>query len=345
VSAQQNDGEDDFAPIDEEVEPSIENLEQDFNAPMVDDEDDYDVGQSLPNEADPHDATGNMDATLMAATAESALARMRGQKRDRTSLQGVDDADRADSSMLVTDSQPPPQKRKRGRPRKSDTIVDVAAEVGAIGESQVASGDQSAMDNGEGPSTLNVDEEVIAEEPIVKRKRGRPPKGSKPKTPENPKSPTKAPKSIQSPSKSGARGASVGPVSNVHLRATTPFEDAQNNASRFGRNLIKPLKYWANESRIYRNGDIEGIVRAEPVEIVSKARARKSRKKGRKPAQKLEDIEEVSDTESILPDEWEDERGVLAFDLANYDPATGTGDIDDAIRQGMCSMLSIIQQP
>jgi centromere protein C len=129
------------------------------------------------------------------------------------------------------------------------------------------------------------------------------------------------------------------------LRATTPFEDAQNNASRFGRNLIKPLKYWANESRIYRNGDIEGIVRAEPVEIVSKARARKSRKKGRKPAQKLEDIEEVSDTESILPDEWEDERGVLAFDLANYDPATGTGDIDDAIRQGMCSMLSIIQQP
>jgi centromere protein C len=317
-----------FNSVDEDAEPSIENIEQDFDVPFVDEADD---------DADINGAEEDLDATSMAATAESALARMRGQKRDRASLQGADQTEQADSSMVMTDAMAPPQKRKRGRPRKSDTILETAAEVGNIDQSQLATGDQSLLDNGEGVSTLNLNQDIepTADAPVEKRKRGRPPKGSKPKTPEKPKSSTKAPKSSQqSPSKSGARGASVGPVSNVHLRATTPFEDSQNNASRFGRNLIKPLKFWQNESRIYRHGNIEGIVRAEEAEVTKTPRARTGRKRGRKPKQNLESIEESSDTESLVPDEWEEEHGVLAFDLANYDPATGMGDIDDAIRQG-----------
>jgi centromere protein C len=324
---------------DEDVEPSIEHIEQDFDVPLVDDADDADdsgIAQPVDDDAEMNGATGDLDATLMAATAESALARMRGQKRDRASLQGADQTEQLDSSVVMTDAMPLPQKRKRGRPRKSDTLLETAAEGENIDQSQLATGDQSVLDNGGGPSTLNLNQDIEAatDAPVAKR-RGRPPKSSQPKSSEKPKSSSKMPKSSQqSPSKSGAQGASVGPVSNVHLRATTPFEDSHNHASRYGRNLIKPLKYWQNESRIYRNGNIEGIVRAEEAELV-KTRARKPHKRGGKPKQRLEVIEEVSDTESIAPDEWEGERGVLSFDLANYDPATGLGDIDDAIRQGM----------
>jgi centromere protein C len=335
---------DDYPPADEDVEQSIEDVQQDFDVPFADDADDSGMAQPMDNDADMNGTAGDLDASEMAATAESALARMRGQKRDRASLHGAEQAGQQDSSMVMTDSIAPPPKRKRGRPRKSDTIVETTADVRHIDQSQIATGDHSLLDNGEGPSTLNLSQgaEPTTDSSGAKRKRGRPPKDSKPKIAEQPKPSTEPPKpSQQSPSKSNARGASVGPVSNVHLRATTPFEDSQNHASRYGRNLIKPLMYWKNETRIYRNGNIEGIIRAEEAEIPKTPRGRKAQKRGRKPKQKLENIEEVSDTESILPDEWEDDRGVLAFDLANYDPETGTGDIDDAIRQGTFPIPSL----
>ena len=123
----------------------------------------------------------------------------------------------------------------------------------------------------------------------------------------------------------------MGPMNNYHLRATTPFEDAGERVSRFGRNLIQPLKYWANEARIYKRGVIEGIVRAEEVELPKKKRPKK---KGRKRINKLDDIDEDSETESVMADEWEDEVGVIAGMVANWDPETQMGNPEDLIREG-----------
>lgn len=121
----------------------------------------------------------------------------------------------------------------------------------------------------------------------------------------------------------------MGPVSNVNLRATTPFEDAGSNVTRSGRPVYKPLQYWANETRVWRHGQVEGIVRAEEVE---KPKPKKGKKRGRKPKKqtngtttKLDDIEEESETESTFADEWEDSVGVIAGSVAAYDPLTGTG--------------------
>nr|POE59398.1 vegetative incompatibility protein het-e-1 [Quercus suber] len=55
----------------------------------------------------------------------------------------------------------------------------------------------------------------------------------------------------QDASQSKARRLSLGSSSNTILRIKTHFEDANQRTSRFGRNLLKPLKYWVNESRGY----------------------------------------------------------------------------------------------
>ena len=138
-------------------------------------------------------------------------------------------------------------------------------------------------------------------------------------------------------SRAGSRGTSIGPSSNVNLRASTPFEDAGERTSRFGRNLIQPLKYWANESRIYKHGQIEGIVRADEVEG---PRRKKPKRRGRKPGKgngisRLEDIDEESDAESTFPEEWEEEHGVIAGLVANWNPETQSGVPEDLVREGM----------
>lgn len=130
------------------------------------------------------------------------------------------------------------------------------------------------------------------------------------------------------------RGGSAGPVSNVQLRATTPFDDAHQTTSRAGRNLIQPLKFWQNESLIWKGGEIEGVIRADPVE--QSRPTTKRRRKGKKSKRsKLNAIEEESDTESILPDEWEEEMGVITGNIAAWNPLTKTADPGDPIQEGM----------
>lgn len=130
------------------------------------------------------------------------------------------------------------------------------------------------------------------------------------------------------------RGGSAGPVSNVHLRATTPFDDSNQTTSRAGRNLIQPLKFWQNESLIWRAGEIEGVIRADPVEPTRpKTKRRKKGKKSR--GSTLRTIDEMSDTESILPDEWEEEMGVITGNIAAWNPLTKTADPSDPIQEGM----------
>ncbi|KAK3111396.1 mitotic fidelity of chromosome transmission- protein, partial [Teratosphaeriaceae sp. CCFEE 6253] len=86
-----------------------------------------------------------------------------------------------------------------------------------------------------------------------------------------------------SPSKKRPEGreVSAGPSSTYALRATPPFEDATTR-SRFCRNVMKPLQYCANESRIYKHGEIEGIVRANEVSILKRRSNGAATKKGKK---------------------------------------------------------------
>nr|POF14869.1 centromere protein 3 [Quercus suber] len=131
----------------------------------------------------------------------------------------------------------------------------------------------------------------------------------------------------------GAVRASAGPTSKFNLRATTPFEDAGGRVSRFGRTLIEPLKFWANETKVYRHGEMDGIIRAE--EIPEKPKKKSKKKPGRKPkhGSNLNAIEEDSEAESCHPDEWEDELGVLAGFVAKWDPETQEGNAQDPIKE------------
>lgn len=256
-------------------------------------------------------------------------------KRSRASLEEGE----ASSSQLQIEAAAPAQKKRRGRPSKDKSVI-VHQDVGdaVIDPSLLAHGDQYVHE-------VEVDEEEAAEAadevpelPAKGRGKG---KGRAKAPKERDANRRMKSSSVQlndSPSKyrgskAPSRGGSVGPVSNVHLRATTPFEDANERTSRYGRNLIQPLKYWANESRIYNHGELEGIVRADEVEIPKK-KARRRAKKSKKGIRKLDDADEESETESVLPDEWEDDVGVIAGQIATWDPATQMGDPDNLIREG-----------
>lgn len=138
------------------------------------------------------------------------------------------------------------------------------------------------------------------------------------------------------------RGGSAGPVSNVQLRATTPFDDSNQTTSRAGRNLIQPLKFWQNESLIWKAGEIEGVIRADPVEP-SKAKT-KRRRKGKKARRSgLKAIDEESDAESILPDEWEEEMGVITGNIAAWNPLTKSADPGDPIQEGTLTFRRFVK--
>lgn len=242
-----------------------------------------------------------------------------------------------DSQLSTEDG--PSHKKQRGKQSRNKEVVihHRDGDDETIDPALLACGDQYEPD-----SAL---EAALEPEPVVERSKGKAKgEGKKGKVkilnekdPNQPLRPSGSPVKIKdSPSKlrndrSGSRQGSTGPMNNYHLRATTPFEDAGERVSRFGRNLIQPLKYWANEARIYRRGVIEGIVRAEEVEVPKR---KKPKKKGRKRVNKLEDIDEESETESVMADEWEDEVGVIAGMVANWDPETQMGNPEDLIREG-----------
>jgi hypothetical protein len=63
-------------------------------------------------------------------------------------------------------------------------------------------------------------------------------------------------------SKLGASRRRV-PRSNVNLRVEIFSSDVNQKTSRFGRDLIQPLKFWMNEGRVWEDGEIKGIIRAD----------------------------------------------------------------------------------
>ncbi len=253
-----------------------------------------------------------------------------GQKRTRSSLNGPDASEESTSVSQISESSRP---SKRGRTSREKVIVHQDDGDVAVDPSMIAHGDEYVVEVLEEPS-----------QPSNKAKgKGKKSKG-KGKAPQE-RDPNRSMgtrvKINYSPSKlrynresrESSRGLSIGPVSNVHLRASTPFEDAGERTSRFGRALIQPLKYWANEMRLYKHGETAGIVRAD--EVSPPKRKRPAKKRGRK--KRLDGIDEESDSESTHPDEWEEEVGVIAGMVANCDPETQTGlcEPEDLVREGM----------
>jgi len=106
---------------------------------------------------------------------------------------------------------------------------------------------------------------------------------------------------------------------NTRLRATTPMADSGSVVTRTGRAVIKPLAYWKNETFVYRNGEIDGVIRAEDVETKRKRPTTKKRKKTRVYVPG-DDEEEIHD--DLLPDVWEEDDGVLIGKTQEWDPMT-----------------------
>ena len=246
-----------------------------------------------------------------------------------------------------------PAKRGRGRPRKSDVTIVRDNDEQPIDPTDVARGDSYLA-----PVIEDDEPEVAPDSPIAETK---PEKKSKSQKATKSK---KTPKE-RDPNQSIRRTASASPgkvdhdralvlspskragsVSNVNLRATTPFEDAHSRLSRSGRPIMAPLKHWAGESYVWKNGEVEGIIRADEVKTPrgskkkgSKTKRRGPRAGGRGTLHDLDIIAEESDTESTVPDDWEEQIGVIAGTVAAWDPDSQQGNPEIPIREGMFLQL------
>ncbi|KAI7195686.1 hypothetical protein KC363_g1322 [Hortaea werneckii] len=282
----------------------------------------------------PRKSIESVKDTIVEPSPSTAKATPSSRKRNRASMESQHAETVADGTTVQEDQSSihqepsvvasPPQKKPRGRPRKDKVVVHHEDGDEAIDPQLLAHGDQYTADE-------HLQQRL---KDIKKSKPGAPRERDPNRSMRAATSPVRNQRasidpSVKSPNKRPtSRGGSMGPVSNVNLRATTPFEDAGSNVTRSGRPVYKPLQYWANETRVWRHGQVEGIVRAEEVE---KPKPKKGKKRGRKPKKqtngtsKLDDIEEESETESTFADEWEDSVGVIAGSVAAYDPLTGTG--------------------
>ncbi|KAF2159469.1 hypothetical protein M409DRAFT_30090 [Zasmidium cellare ATCC 36951] len=344
--------------VDEEDEDE-EMVEQSIEDGPIFQED----GDDYPMEID--QTAGDLDPTEVRPSSNSPLKRKPGRprksdqsvnssqidangsgrkKRNRASLEN--DHSQAESSAQGAMNPPARKKRSSG----ADKVV-VHRDGGdeTIDPSEIAHGDQYMVDDDaegvpEADLSQQLDSQLVVEAESQQGKKGKGKKGkgkaAAPKERDANRSMQNRASSVRdSPSKRAQRGTSVGPVSNVNLRAVTPFEDAGHTQSRFGRNLIQPLKYWENESRIWKSGEIEGIVRAEHVEK-PKPKTKRRKKGGRRG--NLESIDEESETESIMPDEWEDEQGVISGTVANWNPAIKAGDPEDPVQEDLAFAASSI---
>lgn len=62
------------------------------------------------------------------------------------------------------------------------------------------------------------------------------------------------------------RRSSTGSVSNVSLHAVSSLADDAQIVSRSGRPILRPLRQWAEETYLYTDGEITGVLRADEVE-------------------------------------------------------------------------------
>lgn len=303
------------------------------------------------------------DVSHVSTTSENPAKKRRGRPRkggitvlqdpteqavadDDQTVQSVEDEHEESQLSATADN----SKKRPGRPRKSDVSVVQDQTEQTIDPALLAHGDSYL-------APVNEDDEVEAApapaSPVAKKKGGRKPKAQKASQPKRaPKerdanqsmrrTPSGSPLKkndrdqalVRSPSK---RGTSV---SNVNLRASTPFEDAHQQMSRSGRPIMKPLKHWAGESYVWKNGEVEGIIRADEVKTPKDGKKKKTKKRrapragGRGASNDLDSIAEESDTESTVPDDWEEQVGVIAGTVAAWDADAQQGNPEDPIREG-----------
>lgn len=130
-----------------------------------------------------------------------------------------------------------------------------------------------------------------------------------------------------------------GPKSIVELRAGTPMEDEGATLTRSGRTSIKPLKYWCNETYIWRNGEVDGLVRASEVDTKKPPPPpKRGRTKKRAGLGAIKEDEEDED-EDLLPEAWEEELGVINGRVRTWDPEMGVGNPDEEIHEGTYPLL------
>lgn len=263
-----------------------------------------------------------------------------------TTVQSIEHGDQDVSQVSAASEQP--TRKGPGRPRKSDITVHQDQTEQTIDPALLAHGDSYLA-----PVDEEGDATPAPAPPVTKKKPGRKPKPQKaPKAPKE-RDPNKSMRRTPSasPGKSEKRDQLLSPskragsVSNVNLRASTPFEDAHQRMSRSGRPILKPLKHWAGESYVWKNGEVEGIIRADEVKTPKggkkkklKGRRRAPRAGGRGASNDLDSIAEESDTESTVPDEWEEQVGVIAGTVAAWDPDSQQGNPENPIREGMVNV-------
>lgn len=133
----------------------------------------------------------------------------------------------------------------------------------------------------------------------------------------------------------------AGSVSNVSLRAVTPFEDAGENKTRSGRLVMKPLNYWAGETVVWKHGEVDGVVRASSVEPQKRVfKRRPPAKKTRKRSSRSHGLGAIDERdEELLPSDWEEEIGVLTGQVAEYDPDIGMGNDEYLETEGMIEVV------
>ncbi|KAK6404798.1 mitotic fidelity of chromosome transmission-related protein, partial [Oleoguttula sp. CCFEE 5521] len=284
-------------------------------------------------------------STPLAAQPQNSRKRTRASLGDETNAidDSVSQIDNSISQLSTTSN-----KRPRGRPRKSSVTVlrespdprDATIDPALLDHSDTfippPESDHHASDDVEetDPTHISIedneDEDDEDAAPVVHPSPAANPRKTKAPKPRGPRerdpntqirrvptfSPARNSKSASAPPRSPSKRA--GSVSNVALRASTPFEDAQQRVSRSGRPILAPLKHWAGEAYVWKNGEVEGVIRADEVKTPKKAKAKAKKRKSRKAARGggLSDVEEgdeeESGEESLMPDDWEESLGVVA---------------------------------
>ncbi|KAF4556786.1 Mif2/CENP-C-like protein [Elsinoe fawcettii] len=121
-------------------------------------------------------------------------------------------------------------------------------------------------------------------------------------------------------------------MGSIRLRSATPFEDSGARITRSGRASIKPLAYWKNETYVYRQGEIDGVIRAEDIE---QPRKRKGGVKKGKNKRKLGKIEEESDEEheDLWPEAWEEDTQIIKGPVRAWDEELRAGGVEEVVEE------------
>ncbi|KAF2861181.1 hypothetical protein K470DRAFT_270037 [Piedraia hortae CBS 480.64] len=183
--------------------------------------------------------------------------------------------------------------------------------------------------NAENPHIVpSIEEEMeepsadVVEPPKAKPSRKRKaPAEAKSQAPRGKRAKTQPEPDSDSPGKSKPPQKGNGPKSNVTLREMTPSEEAIAT-TRSGRPVIKPLQYWANEHRVWVEGECQGIIRAEINEQAPKPgrkAAGRSKKKGGKTQ-----LAPIAEEDAPQPEDWEQDGGVYECPVVGWDTETQT---------------------